>query len=62
MKISKKDQVNKISSNQGCAVDCAKPDGTLGCCPYENGTCCGSNGLCWLVFLNISKYETTYYN
>jgi len=26
---------------------CSKPDGGFGCCPYKNGTCCGTHGYCW---------------
>lgn len=26
---------------------CIKPDGTYLCCPYKNGTCCGTHGYCW---------------
>jgi hypothetical protein len=30
-------------SNGTC---CLKPDSTFSCCPYYNGTCCGSHGWC----------------
>ena len=38
-----------VQTPEACAkgTQCTKSDGSLDCCPYVNGTCCGSDGYCW---------------
>lgn len=35
-----------VASDSDCQSQCNKTDGTFGCCPYVNGTCCGTHGWC----------------
>ena len=59
-KAPKLEDVNKIEDGCGdiaCSSQnstcCKKADGTFSCCPYTDGTCCGSHGFWYNFFLNI---------
>jgi len=42
-------EVKAEKFGQECSEEnkCNKPDGGFECCPYTNGTCCGTHGYCW---------------
>lgn len=54
-----------IKAIEDCSKEerCSKADGTYLCCPYKNGTCCGTLGYCWyflrfkFMFLFHKKYD-----